>query len=160
MNSQSSFSSKRPEEASPQKYRWERVLEIAEIGPASLCSLMLWQYAGEIEAASDFGYVCCVPVVTFPSLTLTRHYRSMIVRSPVMYSHTFFDALHPRWCSSQLWDLGVVYRHLVTGGEGRIHSRLWSLLSWSGQWLPWHMDWAKVPVCCSWVICRLQRVPL
>ncbi|OIW34525.1 hypothetical protein CONLIGDRAFT_709848 [Coniochaeta ligniaria NRRL 30616] len=51
------FSSKRPEEASPQKYRWERVLKIAEIGPASLCSLILWQYAGRLDAPPDSGYI-------------------------------------------------------------------------------------------------------
>ena len=62
MNSQLLFSFEQPEELSLQKYRWERVLEIAEIGPASLCSLILWRYAGQLDAPSISRHVCSLPV--------------------------------------------------------------------------------------------------
>jgi len=72
MNSQLLFSFEQPEERSPQKYRWERVLEIAEIGPASLCSLILWRYAGELDAPSNSGHVCFCPSSTVRFTALTR----------------------------------------------------------------------------------------
>ncbi|KAH8905147.1 hypothetical protein BR93DRAFT_767535 [Coniochaeta sp. PMI_546] len=73
MNSQFSFPFKPPEQASPQKYRWERVLEIVEIGPASLCSLILWQYAGQVETPPDSRYIDHSQVTGHVFIDVPRH---------------------------------------------------------------------------------------
>ncbi|KAB5551389.1 hypothetical protein GE09DRAFT_171121 [Coniochaeta sp. 2T2.1] len=57
MNSQKSFFPERPEQASPLKHRWNRALEMVEVGPAGLCSLILWNHARELEDPSATGRV-------------------------------------------------------------------------------------------------------
>lgn len=37
-------------------------LEITQMTLASLCSLILWQYAAKVNAPSNFGHVCVAPV--------------------------------------------------------------------------------------------------
>lgn len=91
MHLQLSFSAEEPEDASPQKYRWELLFETIEIGPASLCSFMLWRYAGELDAPSNSGHVC----LHRPFRSNSNANRPTQVNNSSVFGHIFEHIRHP-----------------------------------------------------------------
>lgn len=92
MHLQSSFPVEGPEAASPRKYRWEGVLEIVETGPASLCSLVLWRYAGELDEPYNPGHVCSPPAIGCDSQHTNRPAQ---VDDSSVFGHVLAHFHHP-----------------------------------------------------------------